>query len=128
MDVDTASYDTWHLPGAIGWNWQSDLQHPLRRDIVLEYPDEYRFAEYRYHGAGEFRIRERVVPKGDPDDLRLVAGTRDGGWFDPNEMLLLPPSAFFIIGFLVWGIRSWRSEQREKPDFEPLPLPSEEER
>ncbi len=59
---------------------------------------------------------------------RLLELSRDGGWFDPNEMLLLPPSAFFIIGFLVWGIRSWRSEQREKPDYEPLPLPSEEER
>ncbi|MBT8057963.1 MAG: NADH:ubiquinone reductase (Na(+)-transporting) subunit D [Gammaproteobacteria bacterium] len=60
--------------------------------------------------------------------FRLLELTRDGGWFDPNEMLLLPPSAFFIIGFLVWGIRSWRSEQKEKPDFEPLSLPSEEER
>jgi len=60
--------------------------------------------------------------------IRLLELSRDGGWFQPNEMLLLPPSAFFIIGFLVWGIRSWRPEQREKADFEPLPLPSEEER
>ena len=59
---------------------------------------------------------------------RLLELTRDGGWFEPNAMLMLPPSAFFIIGFAVWGIRSWRSDQREQPDFEPLQLPSEEER
>jgi len=59
---------------------------------------------------------------------RILELTRDGGWFQPNEMLLLPPSAFFIIGFMVWVIRSWKPEQREKPEFEPIPLPTEEER
>jgi len=59
---------------------------------------------------------------------RILELTRDGGWFQPNEMLLLPPSAFFIIGFMVWIIRSWKPEQREKPEFEPIPLPTEEER
>jgi Na+-transporting NADH:ubiquinone oxidoreductase subunit D len=57
----------------------------------------------------------------------LLELAREGGWYQPNEMLLLPPSAFFIIGFLVWAIRSWKPEQAEKPDFKPLPLPSEEE-
>ena len=59
---------------------------------------------------------------------RILELARDGGWFQPNEMLLLPPSAFFIIGLMVWVIRSWKPEQREKPEFEPIPLPSEEER
>jgi Na+-transporting NADH:ubiquinone oxidoreductase subunit D len=59
---------------------------------------------------------------------RLLELAHDGGWYQPNAMLLLPPSAFFIIGFLVWAIRSWKPEQAEKPDFEPLPLPSREER
>ena len=59
---------------------------------------------------------------------RLLELTRDGGWYEPNEMLLLPPSAFFIIGFLVWGIRSWKPEQQERPDFEPIALPGEEQR
>lgn len=59
---------------------------------------------------------------------RLLELAHEGGWYQPNEMLLLPPSAFFIIGLLVWGIRSWKTEQKEKPEFEPLPLPSEEKR
>lgn len=59
---------------------------------------------------------------------RLLELAQDGGWFQPNEMMLLPPSAFFIIGFMVWIIRSLKPEQSEKPEFEPMPLPSEEER
>lgn len=43
-----------------------------------------------------------------------------GGWFEPNLLLLLPPSAFFIIGFLIWGIRSWKTGQVEQPDFRPI--------
>jgi len=41
----------------------------------------------------------------------------DGGWYEPNGLLLLPPSAFFIIGFMIWGIRSWKTAQVEKPEF-----------
>lgn len=47
----------------------------------------------------------------------------DGGWFQPNRMMLLAPSAFFIIGFMIWGIRRWRTEQVEQPDFEEAPTP-----
>jgi Na+-transporting NADH:ubiquinone oxidoreductase subunit D len=41
-----------------------------------------------------------------------------GGWYDPNQLMLLPPSAFFIIGFLIWGIRSWKKAQVEAKEFE----------
>jgi Na+-transporting NADH:ubiquinone oxidoreductase subunit D len=52
----------------------------------------------------------------------------EGGWFQENQLFLLAPSAFFIIGFLIWGIRSWKPEQNEQPDFEPMPLPNREKR
>lgn len=52
----------------------------------------------------------------------------DGGWFQENHLFLLAPSAFFIIGFLVWAIRSWKPEQNEQPDFEPMALPDREKR
>ncbi len=42
----------------------------------------------------------------------------EGGWFDPVGMMLLPPSAFFIIGLLIWGVRSWKQEQVEKPEYQ----------
>lgn len=40
-----------------------------------------------------------------------------GGWFQPLNLMLLAPSAFFIIGFLIWLIRSWRVEQVEAPQY-----------
>ena len=41
----------------------------------------------------------------------------DGGWYIPNGLLLLPPSAFFLIGLFIWALRSFREEQVEAPDF-----------
>ncbi len=41
----------------------------------------------------------------------------DGGWYNPNGLLLLPPSAFFLIALFIWGLRSWKADQVEEPDF-----------
>jgi Na+-transporting NADH:ubiquinone oxidoreductase subunit D len=66
-------------------------------------------------------IRE-LLGNGSLMGYEILALTRDGGWFEPNEMMLLSPSAFFIIGFMIWGVRTWLPEQVEQADFEPLPL------
>ena len=50
--------------------------------------------------------------------IPILPLTQNDGWYVPNQMMLLPPSAFFIIGFLIWAIRSWKPQQVEKPDFE----------
>ena len=39
---------------------------------------------------------------------------KDGGWYEPNGMLLLAPSAFFIIGLLIWALRTWKTDQIEE--------------
>lgn len=41
----------------------------------------------------------------------------EGGWYVPNGMLLLPPSAFFLIGFFIWALRSMKRSQIEAPEF-----------
>ncbi|NHZ73403.1 MAG: NADH:ubiquinone reductase (Na(+)-transporting) subunit D [Nitrospirae bacterium] len=38
----------------------------------------------------------------------------DGGWYNPNGMMLYSPAAFFIIGFLIWGLRVWKPDQMEE--------------
>ena len=48
----------------------------------------------------------------------LLELTQNGGWYPANGLMLLPPSAFFIIGLLIWGIRTWRTQQVEKPDYQ----------
>ncbi|MCJ8167716.1 NADH:ubiquinone reductase (Na(+)-transporting) subunit D [Pseudomonas sp. A3.4] len=51
----------------------------------------------------------------------------DGGWYLPNGMLLLPPSAFFLIGLFIWALRSWKKDQLEKPAFKMAPQVSNKE-
>jgi Na+-transporting NADH:ubiquinone oxidoreductase subunit D len=41
----------------------------------------------------------------------------NGGWYQANGLMLLAPSAFFIIGFLIWVLRSQRAEQIEQDEF-----------
>jgi len=46
--------------------------------------------------------------------LTILPSANDGGWYLPNGLMLLPPSAFFIIGLLIWALRSWKTEQIEE--------------
>ena len=49
--------------------------------------------------------------------ITILDPVSNGGWYVPNGLLLLPPSAFFIIGFLIWGIRSWKKSQVEAREY-----------
>ena len=52
-------------------------------------------------------------------EILPVAST--GGWYIPNGMLLLPPSAFFLIGLLIWALRAWKKDQVEEPEYKIAP-------
>lgn len=41
----------------------------------------------------------------------------DGGWYNPNGLLLLPPSAFFLIGLFIWALRTFQKEQVEENQY-----------
>lgn len=41
----------------------------------------------------------------------------NGGWYMGNNLLLLPPSSFIIIGLFIWAIRSYKPSQVEVDDF-----------
>lgn len=45
----------------------------------------------------------------------------EGGWYISNGMLLLPPSAFFLIGFFIWAVRSFKKDQVEVDEFKIAP-------
>lgn len=38
----------------------------------------------------------------------------EGGWYIPNGLMLLAPSAFFIIGLIIWALRTWKTDQVEE--------------
>jgi len=46
--------------------------------------------------------------------VTIFETTNNGGWYVPNGLLLLPPSAFFIIGLLIWCVRTWKPTQVEE--------------
>jgi Na+-transporting NADH:ubiquinone oxidoreductase subunit D len=49
--------------------------------------------------------------------VTILEKVTDGGWYIPNGMMLLPPSAFFLIGFIIWAIRAAKKDQVEKDQF-----------
>ena len=49
--------------------------------------------------------------------VEVLTKVTEGGWYYTNGMMLLPPSAFLIIGFLIWGIRAWKTAQVESDEF-----------
>lgn len=63
-------------------------------------------------------VRE-LFGKGELMGYQVLPLADQGGWFTPLNLMLLAPSAFFLLGGLVWAIRSVMTEQAEEPDFAP---------
>ena len=49
--------------------------------------------------------------------VEIFQTVQNGGWYQPNGLMLLPPSAFFVIGLVIWALRSWKTDQVEAPEF-----------
>ncbi len=58
-------------------------------------------------------IRE-LIGSGKLFGMPVLPLIQDGGWYQSNGLFLLAPSAFFIIGGLIWAIRTYKPEQNEK--------------
>jgi len=50
--------------------------------------------------------------------VQILPLVTEGGWYTPMGLLLLPPSAFFIIGLFIWVLRTVKPAQVEKPDYQ----------
>ncbi|MDR5874551.1 NADH:ubiquinone reductase (Na(+)-transporting) subunit D [Halomonas sp. CUBES01] len=64
--------------------------------------------------VGFFR---ELLGSGSVFGFTVLPTVQDGGWYVGNGLLLLPPSAFFIIGLLIWVLRSLNPEQVEENEF-----------
>ncbi|MDO5580630.1 MAG: NADH:ubiquinone reductase (Na(+)-transporting) subunit D [Planctomycetia bacterium] len=42
--------------------------------------------------------------------ITILKTVNEGGWYVPNGLLVLSPGAFFIIGFIIWGLKTWKKE------------------
>ena len=98
IDVDTKAYDAGHIPGAIGFNWQTQLQDQVRRDIISREDFE------RLVGAAGISPNDTVVLYGDNNnwfaaygfwlfkiyghkDVRLMNGGRVKWLNEPDKTL-----------------------------------------
>ena len=58
-------------------------------------------------------LRE-LIGSGKLFGITIMQTVQDGGWYQANGLFLLAPSAFFIIAFIIWGLRTWKPEQVEE--------------
>jgi Na+-transporting NADH:ubiquinone oxidoreductase subunit D len=53
--------------------------------------------------------------------VEILRPVTEGGWYYTNGLMLLPPSAFFLIGGFIWLLRAWKQEQVEEQPFRIAP-------
>jgi thiosulfate/3-mercaptopyruvate sulfurtransferase len=107
VSVDTAAYDSGHIPGAVGWSWKQDTQDQLRRDI----PDQAAF-EQLMSRAG-IASDTTVVLYGDMDN-----------WFAAYAFWLLKYYGHGDVRLLNGGRKKWLAEQRTMTTDVPHYAPS----
>ena len=101
--------------------------------FAMQYPPVLSFFDGIGNGLGysamliALGIVRELFGAGTLMGYEIISTVNNGGWYQPNGMLLLPPSAFFLIGLFIWAIRSWKTEQVEKPDFKMAPQVSNKE-
>ena len=96
VDEDTTSYEKNHIPGALAWNWATDLHHPVRRDYVDQ--------------DGFSRLLSQA---GVDDDTTVVLYGGNNNWFAAYAYWLLKYRGFDNVSLLNGGRQKWELEGRE---------------
>jgi thiosulfate/3-mercaptopyruvate sulfurtransferase len=95
VDVDTTAYDQGHLPGAVGWNWQTQLQDGIRRDLIDKAALE------RLLGASGISNDTTVVLYGD-----------NNNWFAAYAFWQLKLNGHKEVRLINGGRKKWLEEKR----------------
>jgi thiosulfate/3-mercaptopyruvate sulfurtransferase len=95
VDVDTAAYDTGHIPGAVGWNWKSDLETNIVRDV-----------------ADKAGIERLLSQAGVDDDTTIVLYGDNNNWFAAYALWLLEYYRVKNAKLMNGGRKKWIDEGR----------------
>ena len=96
VDVDTSAYDQGHVPGAVGWNWQTQLQDTLRRDLA----DQRSFGQL----AGNAGLT--------PETTVILYGDNNN-WFAAWAFWQLKYYGHNDVRLMNGGRKKWLEEKRE---------------
>jgi thiosulfate/3-mercaptopyruvate sulfurtransferase len=107
VDVDTTAYEQGHAPGAIGWNWTTQTQDQVRRDIIDK-------------GQLESLMRQSGVSN---DDTIVLYGDNNN-WFAAYAFWLLKMYGHQDVRLMNGGRKKWLDEGRPTSTEVPTPQPS----
>ncbi len=102
VDVNTESYDSGHIPGAVGWNWKTQLQDQLRRTIV-----------------SKENFEELLQNSGISNDTTIVLYGDNNNWFAAWAYWLLKYYGHKDVRILDGGRKKWDAEDRELTTDDP---------
>ena len=96
VDEDTTLYNKGHIPGAIAWNWKTDLHDPLRREFL-----------------GQAQLAALLKRSGIGADTTVVLYAGNNNWFSAYTYWLLRYLGFDNVKLLNGGRKKWELESRE---------------
>jgi thiosulfate/3-mercaptopyruvate sulfurtransferase len=97
VDEDTSAYEKEHIPGAVGWNWNTDLHAPVGRDYVDQ------------DGLAALLSRAGVGP-----DTTVILYGGNNNWFAAYAYWILRYLGFGNVKLLNGGRKKWELESREQ--------------
>src|SRR5439155_14308280 len=95
VDVDTLAYEQGHIPGAVGWNWQTQLEDTVRRDIPTKQNWEKLMSE-----------------AGIQNDTRVILYGDNNNWFAAFAFWLFKIFGHQNVQLLNGGRKKWEAEGR----------------
>jgi len=107
VDVDTAAYNEGHVPGAIGWNWQTQLCDTVRRDIIS-------MAD----------LEKLLSTSGVNNDTTIVLYGDNNNWFAAWALWQLKMYNHDDVRIMNGGRKKWLAEGRELSKDAPTPKPA----
>ncbi len=95
VDVDTAAYDTGHIQGAVGWNWQRETQDTLRRDLL-----------------GQAVFEELMNRSGIGNDTPVILYGDNNNWFAAYAFWMMKYYGHADVRLMNGGRKKWVNENR----------------
>lgn len=95
VDVDTTAYETGHIAGAVDWGWQSDLNDPVRRDLI-----------------GKEDLEELLGQSGITPDTTVILYGDNNNWFAAFALWILKIYGHKDARLMNGGRVKWEAEDR----------------